>query len=281
MILGDSMLGAIIGDIAGSLDEYKEFKDSLNKTINLKRRLERLHKKELIDDNSFYSDDTILTIAILDAILNNGSYETKLKEYGLKYKDEIPKNIDYFKYMFSPGFIKWCNSSEVGKSIGNGSAMRISSVGYLFNDEETVLREVEKATIPSHNSKEAVDAASAVAFSIYLARKGLNKGQIKEIISTKFNYKLDYNLDELRKEYLFDGTYKVVPLCIYIALSSNSFEESIRKAISMGGDTDTIACITGSISEALFGIPDKYVDQVYSKLPDEFVKLLKIGYKRV
>lgn len=275
------MLGAIIGDLAGSIDEYSEFKDSLKKTINLKRRLERLHKKELIDDNSFYSDDTILTIAILDAIINNELYETKLKEYGLKYKDEIPKNIDYFEYMFSPGFIKWCKSNEPGTSIGNGSAMRISSVGYLFNDEETVLKEAKKATIPSHNSKEAVDAASAVALLIYLARKGLNKEQIKEIISTKFNYKLDYDLEELRKIYLFDSTYKVVPLCIYISLSSNSFEESIRKAISIGGDTDTIACITGSISEALFGIPDKYIDKVYKKLPNEFVKLLKIGYKRI
>lgn len=275
------MLGAIIGDLAGSVDEYQEFKDSLNKTINLKRRLERLHKEELIDDNSFYSDDTILTIAILDAILNNQSYEAKIKEYGLKYKDKIPNNIDYFKYMFSPGFIKWCESSEVGTSIGNGSAMRISSVGYLFNDEETILKEAEKTTIPSHNSKEAVTAASSVALSIYLARKGLNKEKIKEIISTKFNYSLDYDLDILRKEYLFDGTYKVVPLCIYLSLSSNSFEESIRKAISIGGDTDTIACITGSISEALFGIPDKYIDKVYSKLPDEFVKLLKIGYKRI
>lgn len=275
------MLGAIIGDLAGSIDEYSEFKDSLNKRVDLKRRLERLHKQELIDDNSFYSDDTILTIAILDAVLNNQSYEKNLKEYGLKYKDEIPKNIDYFKYMFSPGFIKWCNSSEEGKSIGNGSAMRISSVGYLYNDEETVLKEAEKATIPTHNSKEAIDSASAVAFSIYLARKGLNRGQIKEIISTKFNYKLDYNLDELRKEYLFDGTYKVVPLCIYISLTSNSFEESIRKSISIGGDTDTIACIVGSISEALFGIPDKYIDKAYKKLPDNFVKLLKLGYERI
>lgn len=275
------MLGAIIGDLAGSIDEYSEFKDSLKKTINLKRRLERLHKQDLIDDNSFYSDDTILTIAILDAILNNETYETKLKEYGLKYKSEIPKSIDYFEYMFSPGFVKWCESNEIGKSIGNGSAMRISSIGYLFNDEETVLKEAEKATIPSHNSKEAVAAASAVALSIYLARKGLNKEQIKEIISTKFNYKLDYDLEELRKVYLFDGTYKVVPLCIYIALLSNSFEESIRTAISIGGDTDTIACIVGSISEALFGIPDKYIGEVYKKLPDEFVKLLKRGYKRI
>ena len=275
------MLGAIIGDLAGSIDEYQEFKDSLNKIINLKRRLERLHKKELIDNDSFYSDDTILTIAILDAILNNESYENKLKEYGLKYKKEVPKNIDYFEYMFSPGFIKWCESNEIGTSIGNGSAMRISSVGYLFNDEETVLREAEKATIPSHNSKEAVDAASAVALSIYLARKGLKKEEIKEIISTKFNYQLDYDLEEFRKIYLFDGTYKVVPLCIYISLSSNSFEESIRKAISIGWDTDTIACIVGSLSEALYGFQDKYMDKAYSKLPDEFVKLLKIGYKRI
>lgn len=275
------MLGAIIGDLVGSLDEYSEFKDSLNKTINLKRRLERLHRKELIDDNSFYSDDTILTIAILDAIINNKSYEIKLKEYGLKYKDSVPQNIDYFEYMFSPGFIKWCNSNEVGNSIGNGSAMRISAVGYLFNDEETILKEVKSATIPSHNSKEAITAASAVALSIYLARKRLSKEEIKEIITNKFDYKLDYDLDELRKTYMFDGTYKVVPLCIYISLSSNSFEESLRKAISIGGDTDTICCIIGSISEALFGIPDKYVDKTYEKLPNEFVKLLKLGYQRI
>lgn len=280
-MIGDSMLGAIIGDLAGSIYEYSEFKDSLNKTINLKRRLEILHKKELIDDDSFYSDDTILTIAILDAIINNKPYGDKLKEYGLKYKDAIPQNIDYFEYMFSPGFIKWCESNTEGNSIGNGAAMRISAVGYLFNDEETILKEVESATIPSHNSEDAITTASAVAISIYLARKGLSREEIKKIIADKFKYKLDYDLDELRKTYIFDGTYKVVPLCIYIVLSSNSFEESLRRAISIGGDTDTIACITGSISEAIFGIPDKYVNKAYEKLPEEFVKLLKLGYKRI
>lgn len=275
------MLGAIIGDIAGSLDEYLEFKDSLKKQVNLKRRLERLHKQELIDDNSFYSDDTILTIAILDAIISHKSYGDKLREYALKYKDEIPQNIEYFEYMFSPGFIKWTLGHEEGNSIGNGSAMRISAVGYLFNDEETVLKEARLATIPSHNTKEAINAASAVALSIYLARKRLSKEEIKEVISNKFDYKLNYNLDELRKTYLFDSTYQVVPLCIYISLSSQSFEESLRRAISVGGDTDTIACITGSISESLFGIPDKYKDKAYEKLPNEFVKLLKLGYEKI
>lgn len=275
------MLGAIIGDLAGSKDEYIEFRDSLVKTINLKRRLERLHKEELIDDDSFYSDDTILTIAILDAIVNNESYERKLKEYGLKYKNKTPKNIDYFNYMFSLGFIKWCQGNKQGNSIGNGSAMRISAVGYLFDDEEKILKEARLATIPSHNSKEAIDAASAVALSICWARKKLLKEEIKGIITSRFNYNLDYDLDELRKTYLFDGTYKSIPLCIYIALSSNSFEESIRRAISLGGDTDTIACITGSISEALFGIPDKYINEIYDKLPDEFVKILKLGYMKI
>jgi len=156
------MYGAIIGDLVGSIYEYDEFRDSLKGKINLERRLQILSKKELITAECFYSDDTILTIAILSSILDNIPYEENLRKYAKLYKNSIPTNMQYFNYMFSPGFLKWAESNSIGKSAGNGAAMRISPVAYLFNEKEEIIEETKKATIPSHNNKEAIEGALAV-----------------------------------------------------------------------------------------------------------------------
>ena len=179
------MLGAIIGDLAGSIYEFEQINNFHPVKIN-----------NIIEDNSFFSDDTILTIAIADAILNNVNYETKLKEYALVYDNKIPKDIPYFKTMFSPGFTKWSKSNFQGDSIGNGAMMRISPVGYLFNTEEDVIKNARLATIPSHNSKIAIESATTVALIIFYARLGLSKQEIisklnlkiKKPKITKFNY---------------------------------------------------------------------------------------------
>ena len=254
------MLGAIIGDLAGSVYEYDEFKGK-------SRCLDVLTKDNLIEEDSFYSDDTILTIAILDAVLNGLDYETVLREYGLKYYKNVPKTrANHFKYMFSPDFIKWCKGEKEGNSIGNGALMRVSPIGYLFDDLGVILRETEKATIPSHNSDLAIKMAKKLNEIIYLGRKG--------------NFISDINYNFVNLSYKkFDSTCLVLDKCFLALCGSKSFEEAVRRAISLGGDTDTVGAITGSMAEAYFEIPLDLKEKTLEKLPKEFVLKLEKGYK--
>lgn len=256
------MLGAIIGDLSGSVYEFDQVKHY--KPIKI---------KNIIEDNAFFSDDTILTVAIADAILNNVDFETKLKEYALLYVDKIPQDIPYFKTMFSPNFIEWAKSNYQGESVGNGAMMRISPVGFLFNSEEEVIKNTYLATIPSHNSPEAIESTKIISLIIFYARKGLSKPEIMNKLNlsikkpniTKFNYTCSETLD----------------LCLYSVFNLSSFEESIRLAISFGGDTDTNACIVGSIAEAMYGISDELKKKAFLKLPNEFLKIIEEFYLKV
>lgn len=257
------MYGAIIGDLAGSIYEFNQIKKISSISVN-----------KIIEENSFYSDDTILTIAILDSILNgNKNYENYIKKYikeNLNYK---PNYKPYFKTTFSPQLIKWCNGELEGKSKGNGAIMRISPIGYLFNTEQDIKKNSLLATIPSHNSKEAIDASQIVSLIIYYGRLGMSK---EEIIN-KLNISLDYQ--PFNK---FNTTCsETLPNCLYALFSSNSFEEAIRKIISYGGDTDTNACIVGSMAEALYGIDENLILLAKKKIPNEFNDILEKGYSRV
>lgn len=276
------MYGAIIGDLAGSMYEYLEFLDSLNGTINVKHRKEILEKKDLLDDRCFYSDDTILTMAILDSILEGIDYEESLKLYYEKYKSFKPTDAPYFKSMFSPRFSKWCEGKVAGDSYGNGAAMRISPIGYLFDDGATVVLEANKATTPSHDNINAIAGAEVVALTILMARCGNNQYFIKDFISSTYRYYFNYDFNNL----LLNNTFNVsceesVKQALYLAFSSNNFEEAIRKAVAIGGDTDTVACITGSIAEALYGIDDDLIKTANEFLPSEFKDKLEEGYSKV
>ena len=256
------MWGAIIGDLAGSVYEYDQLKKVTSVSV-----------EDLITEKSFYSDDTILTIALLDAIMNDGDYNKYLRIYGNKYKDLKPKAEKYFDKMFSPGFIKWLSGNTLGNSVGNGAMMRISPVGYMFNTEEDVIENCKLATMPSHNTKEAIDSATVVALIIYYARKGLNKEEIIEKLSIKlkyqkfssFNYRCCDTIDN----------------CLYALFTSENFRESIKKVISYGGDTDTNACIVGSMAEAMYGVDDGLIEAAKEKLPNNFVYVLNKGYQKI
>ena len=267
------MLGAIIGDLAGSIYEYNEFKSGKN----LEKRLEVLSKDNLIEKDSFYTDDTILTIAILDSVLNGMNYEEALRRYGLKYYDKKPNTkVDHFKHMFSPNFIKWCQGEVEGNSMGSGALMRVSPIGYLFSDMNTIDLETEKATIPSHNSALAIISAEALNNLIYLGRKGYKKEEIK----AKF-YPYHREIDKIRLDNTFDSSCLIFDKCLVAFFESNSFEDAVRKAVSLGGDTDTIGAVTGSIAEAYYGVPDNLKEQALSKLPDDFVLYLDEGYQKI
>jgi len=256
------MWGAIIGDLAGSIYEYEQYKNVSKIKIN-----------NLIEENSFFSDDTILTVAILDAILNDCDYEQYLKIYATKYMNYKPDFNPYFKTPFSPGFTKWVNSDEIGYSTGNGAMMRVSAVGYLFDNEEDIIKHAKAATIPSHNTEEAINSATVVAMIIYLARKGLTKEQIIE----KLNLKIVYQ--DFTK---FNSTCsETINNCLYALFTSNSFEDAIIKVISFGGDTDTNACIVGAMAEALYGIDDELIEQASLKMQEPFIKKLELGYSKI
>lgn len=253
------MLGAIIGDLAGSIYEFEQVRKHSNVDI-----------KNIIEDDAFISDDSILTVAIADAILNKKDYGKTLKEYTLKYAMQIPKSIPYFQTMFSPNFLKWAQGNAEGKSIGNGAMMRVSPVGNLFETEDEVIKNARLCTIPSHNSDEAINNATIVARIIFLARKGYSKNDIIK----KLN--LDLKKPNVTKFNL--ACSDTIDICLYSLFTSNSFSEAIKKSIYFGGDTDTNACIVGSMAEPMFGIDPALKNKALSKLPPEFVQIVEQFY---
>ena len=272
------MYGAIIGDVAGSYYEILEARARKNKQIR-----SYMEKTMILDKNiplftqkSSCTDDSILTIAIMDAKLNNKDYKETLKEYGLR-ELELGKDI-YNRGRFGKGFVKWLTGDYEGDSYGNGCAMRISSIGFLCNSLEEVKEESYKATIPSHNHEESIKCAEAVAVSIFLLRSGLPKEKLKEYIENNY-FKLDYNLDDLRLNYLFTSrAIDSVPQAIYCFLESKDFENAIRISLSIGGDSDTIAAITGSLAEAYYGVPEDLIEKVNSYLRDYMNPVLEKYY---
>lgn len=250
------MYGAIIGDLAGSIYEYSQLKKI--KPINIGK---------IIENNAFYSDDTILTIAILDAIQNNRDYDRYLKTYINRYSGYMPNFSPYFKTSFSPGLLKWAKNESQGLSCGNGAMMRISPIGYLFNTEEEIIKNVKLATIPSHNCEEAIDSATTIALMIHYFKKGFSKNDVYK----KLNLEVKYVPFEK-----FNTTcHETLGNCLYVLYNCKSFEDAMRLTLLMGGDTDTNCAIVGSVAEAIYGINSNLKAQAENKIPDEFIKVLK------
>ena len=254
------MLGAIYGDKAGSLYEFDQLKE-----------IKSINPDKLITPSSFYSDDTIETIAIADAIINKKDYEKTLRDYILNNLEYHPDFKPYFANTFSPNTIKWAQGNGKNDSIGNGAMMRISPVGYLFDSEEDVIRNATLATIPTHNSKEAIDSATIIALMIYYFRNGLSKEEVFSKLNLLIKYKPFLKFNKTCKDTLGN--------CLYAIYTSNSFEDAIRKTLLMGGDTDTNCCIVGSVAESIYGMNDHEKEDAMSNLPNEYVKVLTKVYK--
>ena len=255
------MLGAIYGDKAGSIYEYEQI-----------REIKSINPDKLILPNSFYSDDTIETIAIIDAIVNNKDYEQTLREYILNNLDYKPLFKPFFQSPFSIRTIKWAKGDGKNDSTGNGAMMRISPVGYLFNSEEEVIKHASLVTAISHNSEEAIKSATTIALMIYYFRNGLSK----EEVFHKLNFSVKYEPFKKFNSRCSD----TIGNCLYAIYNSNSFEDSIRKTLLMGGDTDTNCCIVGSVAESLYGMTDSQEKDAISNLPKDYVKVLKKAYKK-
>lgn len=273
------MLGAIIGDVVGSIYETLEIKELKNNSRrSYEERIKILNPEEpLFTDSSNVTDDSILTCAVYDAIKNgNCDYEKYLREYGLQELEFCEKNNAHHR--FGKGFVSWLNKENEGISYANGGAMRVSPVGFLFNSLEEVKKNSYLATIPSHNNPEALKSAEAVSVSIYLLRKGFSKEEVEQYIKSNY-YELNYDLEDLQRNYTFSSrSSESVPEALFVFFQADNFEDSIRKAVSIGGDSDTIACIAGALSEAYYGVDEKLKDGVKPYLRDNMVDLLDDYY---
>ncbi|MBM3699684.1 MAG: ADP-ribosylglycohydrolase family protein [Actinobacteria bacterium] len=251
------MLGAIIGDIGGSIYEFDNIKTE---------------DFELMPDNSFFTDDTVMTVATADCILNKGDFATYYKNYYKKYPGRG------YGAMFNQWGIS--ESLEPYNSYGNGSAMRVSPVGFAYSDMQTVLDVAKKSAECTHNHPEGIRGAQAIAACIFTARQKKDKDSIKKT-AEDLGYDLSFNLDEIKANYSFDETCQgSVPQAIKAFLESDSFEDAIKKAIALGGDSDTVACMVGGISEAYYGVPGSLKKQARDKLDSHLKGIIEEFYKR-
>jgi ADP-ribosylglycohydrolase len=247
------MLGAIAGDIIGSVYEHRPVK-----TVEF----------PLFQRHSRFTDDTVMTVAVGHAILENGDYGAFLKAFGRKYPDAG----------YGSAFINWIFEPDVKpyNSWGNGSAMRVSPVGFAFDDVDTVLKEAQRSAEVSHNHPEGIKGAQAVAMAVFLAKRGYGKETIRKEIENRFAYNLARTVDEIRLAYRFDVSCQgSVPEAIIAFLDSNDYEDAVRKAISLGGDSDTLACIAGGVAQAFYkSIPSSIISRVREILPEDLLSVV-------
>lgn len=252
------MMGSIIGDIVGSVYEHHNY---------LATEFE-----PFFHPDSFFTDDTICTIAIADSLLNGRDPTVSLRDWCNRYI-----HVGGFGNRFS----EWLESNEPKPygSLGNGSAMRISPVGLVATSLDEVVTMTRRATEITHNTTPAIAGATATASAIYLARTGASKDEIGTVVTSLFGYNLSRSVDEIRATYSYSElAADTCPEAICCALQAHSFEEAIRNAISIGGDSDTIAAIAGGIAEALYGIPVGIQELGISYLPEEMKKIIHMIY---
>jgi ADP-ribosylglycohydrolase len=241
------MIGAIIGDIVGSVYEWNNIKTK---------------EFPLFSPECFFTDDTVMTLAIAEGLMNGGGAEdfiAAMKKYGRLYPDSG----------YGGRFGSWLFSDDINpyNSWGNGSAMRVSPVAWAFDILSEVEKYAEISAAVTHNHPEGIKGAQATAAAIFLARKGNTKEEIKAYIENKYGYNLNRSLGEIRPNYRFnESCQETVPEAIIAFLESVDFEDAIRNAISLGGDSDTLAAITGSIAEAAYGIPKDIKEKALSIL---------------
>ena len=255
----DCLLGAIAGDVIGSVYEFRTFKGT---------------SFPLFSEYSEFTDDTVMTVANADWLLSGDSLLGIMQEYGHRYPTAG------YGGMFKDWL--WSDDPQPYGSWGNGSAMRVSPVGWAFTTLEETLEAAKQSAEITHNHPEGIKGAQATAACIYLARTGKSKEYIKEYVEATFGYNLSRTCDEIRPVYQFDGSCQgTVPESIIAFLESTDYESAIRLTISLGGDADTMGAITGGIAEAYYGgVPEHIKQEVLKRLPDEFVDVMSEFYKR-
>ena len=251
------MLGAVIGDIVGSIYEFD----------NLKSK-----DFPLFQDSCRFTDDTICTLALAECLLDGGDPALYLRRWCREYESS-----------YGMGFRRWVHDDEAGPydSWGNGAAMRVSPAAYLAKSHKEALDLAKRITEVTHNHPRGLIGAAATTSAIWYARTGESAGWIRKRIENAYGYDLSRTVEEIRPHYEFDESCDgTIPEAIICALEARDFEDAIRNAISIGGDSDTIAEITGSIAEALFGIQPHLRDAGMSFLNDRMIHILNRAYQK-
>jgi ADP-ribosyl-[dinitrogen reductase] hydrolase len=258
------MLGAIAGDIVGSAWEFR-----------------RIKTKEfpLFLEFSSFTDDTVLTAAIADALMNGIEPIHALRDWPRKIK------ISHKVGGYGQRFIRWLAKPEPQppyQSFGNGSAMRVSPCAWLAFDHEDLQNLAIRVTEVTHDHPEGIKGALATAEAIWFTRHGYSPGWILNYISDAHGYDMDRSVDEIRLTYTYsESCQDSVPESIICALEANSFEDALRNAVSLGGDADTMACIAGSIAEARFGIPNDILVEIHKRLDPEIARVVAQFYRQI
>lgn len=254
------MRGAIVGDIVGSVYEFNNCCD--------KNFSPFFHPEAKI------TDDTVCTVAVADILLNKKDPATTLRDWCLRYE-----------YIGGWGarFGQWFRREPLKPygSFGNGAAMRVSPAAFLAKSEAQALEWAEVVTVITHDHPEGIKGAKATTMAIYRALQGEKPGAIRAAVSATYGYDLSPSVDQIRPNYRYNESCQgCVPQAITCALEASGFEDAIRNAISIGGDSDTIAAIAGGIAEARFGVPDSHLELARHRLPEEMNSLLAAMYER-
>lgn len=254
------MLGAIIGDIVGSTYEFKHFQ---SKSFD-----------PFFHPRAKFTDDTVCTIAIADALLKNLNPAASLKEWGTRYW----KNGGWGR-----SFALWLADDEMKPygSYGNGAAMRVSPAGFLAQSLDEAVELANHVTKVTHNHPEGMRGAAATASAVFLAKAGRSSSSIRQYIVDTFHYDLSKSVDEIRPNYRHNETCQnSVPQAITCVVEATSYEDAIRNAVSLGGDSDTLSAIAGGIAEAMFGIPEDIARTGWQYLPQDMREVLTALYEK-
>lgn len=242
------MMGAIAGDIVGSVYEHHPIKTK---------------DFPLFQPGSRFTDDSVLTVAVANAILTGCPYRDAVLKWGQRYPDAG----------YGGTFIRWLQADDPAPyhSWGNGSAMRVGPVGWAFDTEDEVLRQAQMTAEITHDHPEGIKGAQATALAVYLARTGADKAVIRTRIESQFGYDLARTVESIRLTYEFDVSCQgTVPEALIAFLDAESYEDAVRNAVSLGGDADTLACIAGAVAEAFHGaVPDPIRTEVLARLTPE------------
>ena len=253
------MLGTIIGDIVGSVYEFNNFK---SKSFD-----------PFFHEGARFTDDTVCTVAIADALTRNIHPAISLKFWGERYWDNGGWGRSFALWLGSD------NSAPYG-SFGNGAAMRVSPVGLLANSLDEAIQLAHTVTEVTHNHPEGLKGAAATATAIYLARTGLSQLEIREYVASTFGYDMRKSVDDIRPGNVFNERCQdTVPQALTCVLEATSFEDTIRNAVSIGGDSDTIAAIAGGVAEAMFGIPEEIAVKGWRYLPEDMREVVSQLYR--
>ena len=253
------MLGAIIGDIVGSVYEFNNYR----------------HKNfsPLFNKDSFFTDDTICTIGVADALVHDADPAHTLQSWCRRYKHVGG---------WGNRFYDWIEEDTLSPygSFGNGAAMRVSPAGLLASNLEEAVEMSKRVTEITHDHQEGLRGAAATASAIYWAKRGAPPHEVRQLVSDAYGYDMSRSVDDIRPTYHFNETcMETVPEALTCALEANSYEDAIRNAVSIGGDSDTIAAIAGGLAEALYGLPVEIAGQGWAYLSPDMKKVVLSLYR--